>query len=307
MGAAIHAASLISPETDAYLLDVTPLSLRIGVAGGLAETIIERNTPVPIEQTRKFTTFKDFQESVDIRVYQGESRTAEENELLGQFMFSGFEKGRRGEVAIDITFEINADGIVNVKATDRRTGEQASTKITLSAGLSDSELGRIVDRGRTDRVESASGNSGQDADAGGALSDLSEIETDANEASGAFDDAAQAAVGADELISALADGPTESVESDAIDFEVLPDFALADEELLPEPDDPPEFDWSDDEEIIDIPTDPPDPGQVTAVDEDLEATDPTFDDFDTEESEEDLFEQPGTDLSDSDADSKPRS
>jgi molecular chaperone DnaK len=114
MGAAIHAASLCSTdEQNSFLLDVTPLSLRIGVAGGLAEAVIERNTPVPIEQTRTFTTYQDFQESVKIRVCQGESRKAEENEMLGQFEFSGFKKARRGEVRIDVTFEINSDGIVN--------------------------------------------------------------------------------------------------------------------------------------------------------------------------------------------------
>ena len=153
MGAAIHAASLVNPtRDDAFLLDVTPLSLRIGVAGGLAEPIIERNTPVPIEQTRRFTTFKDYQGSVDIRVYQGESRDAQENELLGQFMFSGFKKARRGEVSIDITFEINADGIVDVKAKDLSTGEQASTRITLSAGLSEDDIETIIESERTDRV-----------------------------------------------------------------------------------------------------------------------------------------------------------
>jgi len=155
IGAAIHAASLANPTSDdAFLLDVTPLSLRVGVAGGLAETIIERNTPVPIEQTRRFTTFKDYQESVDVRVYQGESRNAQENELLGQFMFSGFEKARRGEVSIDITFEINADGIVDVQAKDLSTGKQASTRITLSAGLSEDDIAGIIRAGRTDRVAS---------------------------------------------------------------------------------------------------------------------------------------------------------
>jgi molecular chaperone DnaK len=163
MGAAIHAASLIHPtRDDAFLLDVTPLSLRLGVAGGLAETIIERNTPVPIEQTRRFTTFKDYQESVDIRVYQGESRDVQENELLGQFMFSGFEKARRGEVSIDITFEINADGIVDVKAKDLSTGKQASTRITLSAGLSEGDIETIIQSGRTDRVDSTADQPIQD-------------------------------------------------------------------------------------------------------------------------------------------------
>jgi len=153
MGAAIHAASLVSPEQEAYLLDVTPLSLRIGIAGGLADTVIQRNTPVPIEQTRSFTTFQDMQESVAIRVYQGESQEATENELLGQFSFSDFEKAARGDVQIDVTFEINTDGIVNVTATDRATGQATSTSITLSSGLSENEIANIIDDGRTNRLE----------------------------------------------------------------------------------------------------------------------------------------------------------
>jgi molecular chaperone DnaK len=153
MGAAIHAASLVSPDQEAYLLDVTPLSLRIGIVGGIAETVIERNTPVPIEQTRTFTTFNDNQESVEIKVFQGESQEAKDNELLGQFSFSDFEKGARGEVQIDVTFEINTDGIVSVTATDRATGRAASTRITLSSGLSENELADIMDEGRTERVE----------------------------------------------------------------------------------------------------------------------------------------------------------
>jgi molecular chaperone DnaK (HSP70) len=155
MGAAIHASSLASPDQGAYLLDVTPLSLRIGVAGGLAETVIERNTPVPIEQTRTFTTFQDYQERVKIRVFQGESRQAEENERLGQFEFAGFRKARRGEVEIDVTFAIDSDGLVRVTACDRATGQQASTEITLSSGLSESEIEGILDKGATDRVQTA--------------------------------------------------------------------------------------------------------------------------------------------------------
>ena len=153
MGAAIHASTLVEGTAqDAFLLDVTPLSLRIGVAGGLAEPVIERNTPVPIEQTRTFTTYQDFQESVKISVYQGESRRAEENELLGQFEFSGFKKLARGQVKIDVTFSINSDGLVNVTASDRETGRKASTTITLSSGLSAQELEAIVAENRTQRV-----------------------------------------------------------------------------------------------------------------------------------------------------------
>jgi len=156
MGAAIHAASLIGAESqDSMLLDVTPLDLRIGVAGGLAEPIIERNTPVPIEQTRSFTTIQDMQESVIIKVYQGDDRQADGNELLGQFAFSGFEPAPRGEVQIDVTFEINADGIVNVTALNPQNGEQASTAITLSSGLSDAELDSIMASDPTARVATA--------------------------------------------------------------------------------------------------------------------------------------------------------
>ena len=160
MGAAIHAAALMGDVVTeeaagggAFLLDVTPLSLRVGVSGGLAETLIERNTPVPIEQTRTFTTAQDNQERVQIRVYQGESRKAEENELLGQFEFSGFKKAARGQVRIDVTFEINADGILNVSARDPATNAVASTTLSFSSGLSDGELEQILEADRTSRVQ----------------------------------------------------------------------------------------------------------------------------------------------------------
>ena len=161
MGAAIHAAALVGDVVTeeaaggggAFLLDVTPLSLRVGVSGGLAETLIERNTPVPIEQTRSFTTAQDGQERVQIRVYQGESRKAEENELLGQFEFSGFKKAARGQVRIDVTFEINADGILNVSARDPATKAVASTTLSFSSGLSDGELEQILEADRTSRVQ----------------------------------------------------------------------------------------------------------------------------------------------------------
>jgi molecular chaperone DnaK (HSP70) len=155
MGAAIHAASLVGEAQDAMLLDVTPLDLRIGVAGGLAEPVIERNTPVPIEQTRTFTTFQDHQESVQIRVYQGDHRMAEDNTLLGQFEFSGFEKGPRSEVKIDVTFEIDADGLVNVTASDQATGQQASTQITLSSGLDNERIEEIIQEDVAGRVTTA--------------------------------------------------------------------------------------------------------------------------------------------------------
>ncbi len=181
MGAALHAGSLVSPEQESFLLDVTPLSLRIGVAGGLAETVIDRNTPVPIEQTRTFTTVRDYQKTVKIRVYQGESRRAEDNELLGEFEFSGFKHARRGEVRIDVGFEINSDGIVNVLARDPDTGQKASTRLTLSSGLSDEEMRAILARtpspegGAAEPEAGASGAPGPTAREPEAEDDLLEV------------------------------------------------------------------------------------------------------------------------------------
>ena len=153
MGAAIHAASLVADSQDAVLLDVTPLDLCIGVAGGLAEPVIERNTPVPIEQSRSFSPFHDNQDSVQLKIYQGGSRQASENELLGQFEFSGFTPGLRSNTSIEVSFEINADGIVNVTARDPESGQQTSTEITLSSGLSKSEISDIMERNRTSDVK----------------------------------------------------------------------------------------------------------------------------------------------------------
>ena len=158
-GAAIHAAALAPDGTTtaagALLLDVTPLDLQIGVAGGLAEPVIERNTPIPIEQTRRFTTTRDGQESVQIRVYQGGERQAEANELLGQFEFSGFRQAPRGDVAIDVSFAIDSSGIVEVTALDPESDQQASLTLSLSSGLTDGDIDQILHVDRTSRVQTA--------------------------------------------------------------------------------------------------------------------------------------------------------
>ena len=213
MGAAIHAAALVGEEQESRLLDVTPLSLRMGVAGGLAETIIERNTPVPIEQTSVFTTFKDFQQSVRIRVYQGESRRAEENELLGEFEFSGFKNARRGEVRIEVTFEIDTDGIVKVTARDPDTAQAASTQIHLSSGLSEDEIRGLIDKHQAAGLPSAGPEPGISAATSTVSSDPA-----ASAAALAADDADPfdaLAVGSDEIefdadqLEALAERPLE--------------------------------------------------------------------------------------------------
>jgi molecular chaperone DnaK len=152
MGAAIHAHSLVSQAKSAYLFDVTPLSLRIGIAGGLTHPIIERNTPIPIDHTRVFTTAKDFQESISVRVFQGEARAAAENSLLAEFEFSAFEPGKRGDVQIEVTFAIDTEGIVSVTARDRKTGAQAHTTVSMSSGLSEDQISEIIARSRTESV-----------------------------------------------------------------------------------------------------------------------------------------------------------
>ncbi len=137
IGAAIQASSLLDAKSDHYLLDVTPLTLRVGTVGGYTDKIIDKNTPIPIERSKSYTTNRDGQEKVKIRVYQGESNKAEECEMLGEFEFSGFRIGYRGEVRIEVTFEIDTNGIVNVTAADVETGQRTSCTIRLSSGLTE--------------------------------------------------------------------------------------------------------------------------------------------------------------------------
>jgi molecular chaperone DnaK len=144
VGAALQAHALVDQRSETFLVDVTPLSLRIGTVGGFTEKIIEKNTPIPIEKSKSFTTSRDGQDRVKIRVYQGESNRAEECELLGEFEFAGFRVTYRGEVKIEVTFEIDSNGIVNVSATDQETGQRTSTTISLSSGLSESDIQRSM-------------------------------------------------------------------------------------------------------------------------------------------------------------------
>jgi molecular chaperone DnaK len=145
LGASIQAHALLNAQAAeygqaSYLLDVTPLTLRVGTVGGFTEKIIDKNTPIPIEKSKTFTTSRDGQDRVKIRVYQGESNKAEGCELLGEFEFTGFRIGYRGDVQIQVTFEIDSNGIVNVSATDLETGQKTSTTINLSSGLSEADI-----------------------------------------------------------------------------------------------------------------------------------------------------------------------
>jgi molecular chaperone DnaK len=155
IGAGIHASSLVSTTKSTYLLDVTPLSLRLGIAGGLTETIIHRNTPIPIEATRAFTTARDYQESIDVKIYQGESRAAEGNALLGEFSFSGYAPSVRGDVQIEVTFAISTEGIVQVAARDPASGAERSTEVKMTSGLSEDEIQEIIARSQAEGAGSS--------------------------------------------------------------------------------------------------------------------------------------------------------
>ncbi len=143
LGAAIHADQLVNRKTEAVLIDVTPLSLRVGTVGGYTEVVIPKNTPIPIEHSKTFVTASDNQERVRIRIYQGESKAHEHNELLGEFEFSGFRIAPRGEVEVVVTFDIDADGIVNVRAVEKESGVEAQTQITISQHLTEAEIRQI--------------------------------------------------------------------------------------------------------------------------------------------------------------------
>jgi molecular chaperone DnaK len=146
LGAAIQADALLDQSTNTFLLDVTPQTLRLGTVGGFTEPIIDKNTSIPIDRTRTFVTARDNQEKVKIRIFQGEGRKEEECQMLGEFEFGGLRPAPRGQVKIEVTFEIDTDGIVNVSARDVDSGQKASTTITLSGGMSDAEIAAAQQR-----------------------------------------------------------------------------------------------------------------------------------------------------------------
>jgi molecular chaperone DnaK len=154
LGAALQGHALIDRATESFLVDVTPLSLRVGTVGGFTEKIIEKNTPIPIDKSKTFTTSRDGQDKVKIRVYQGESNRADECEMLGEFEFAGFKIGYRGDVKIEVTFEINTDGIVEVAATDVESGARTSTTISLSSGLSEADIQKSIENNRATQLAS---------------------------------------------------------------------------------------------------------------------------------------------------------
>jgi len=144
MGAAIQAGVLQGDVKDVLLLDVTPLSLGIETLGGVFTRMIDRNTTIPTKKSQVYSTADDNQGAVTIRVFQGEREMAADNKMLGQFDLVGIPPAPRGVPQIDVTFDIDANGIVNVSAKDKGTGKEQQIKIQASGGLSDSDIDQMV-------------------------------------------------------------------------------------------------------------------------------------------------------------------
>jgi molecular chaperone DnaK len=153
IGAALQAGVLSGEVRDVVLLDVTPLTLGVETLGGVMTPLIERNTTIPTAKTETFSTAEDGQTAVDIKVFQGERPMAEDNMLLGQFRLDGIPPAPRGIPQIEVAFDIDSNGILNVSAKDRATGRQQRITITASTNLDENEVKRMVEEARRHSAE----------------------------------------------------------------------------------------------------------------------------------------------------------
>jgi molecular chaperone DnaK len=144
IGAAIQAGVLQGDVKDVLLLDVTPLSLGIETLGGVFTRIIDRNTTIPTKKSQVFSTAEDNQNAVTIRVFQGEREMAADNKILGQFDLVGIPPAPRGVPQVEVTFDIDANGIVNVSAKDKATNKEQQIRIQASGGLSEADIEKMV-------------------------------------------------------------------------------------------------------------------------------------------------------------------
>ena len=153
LGAAIQGAALVDDRHEMILLDVTPHALGIMTFGSYFEELIPQNTTVPTSRTKIFTTSRDNQTAVKILVMQGESKNADENELLGEFILTGLRRAPKGHVEIEVAFEINTDGIVSVHAKDLETGQNQSIQVTATSGLTQDEIKNMLESAKGYMVE----------------------------------------------------------------------------------------------------------------------------------------------------------
>jgi molecular chaperone DnaK len=153
LGAAIQGNALVADQGEVLLLDVTPQSLGVAIAGGYVRRLVPKNTTVPTSVSEIFNTSKDNQTTVKIMVLQGESEVAHQNELLGEFILTGLRQAPRGELEIDVSFEVSAEGILSVSARDKETGQRQSITVTASGGLTEDELKRIMEEQRDYMLE----------------------------------------------------------------------------------------------------------------------------------------------------------
>ncbi len=153
LGAAIQGAALVDESQEMILLDVTPHALGIMTFGSYFEELIPQNTTVPTSRTKIFTTSRDNQTAVKILVMQGENEKAEDNEVLGEFILTGLRRAAKGQVEIEVTFEINADGIVSVRAKDLETNQEQSIQVTATSGLTRDEIKNMIDNAKDHMVE----------------------------------------------------------------------------------------------------------------------------------------------------------
>jgi molecular chaperone DnaK len=155
MGAAIQAGVLQGDVKDVLLLDVTPLSLGIETLGGVFTRLIDRNTTIPTKKSQIFSTAEDNQNAVTIRVAQGEREMAQDNKMLGQFDLVGIPPAPRGIPQVEVTFDIDANGIVNVNAKDKATNKEQAIRIQASGGLTDDEIENMVKDAEEHKAEDA--------------------------------------------------------------------------------------------------------------------------------------------------------
>jgi molecular chaperone DnaK len=153
LGAGIQGAALMDDKQEMILLDVTPHALGIMTFGNFFEELIPANTTVPTGRTKSFTTSRDNQTAVKILVMQGDSERAEENELLGEFILTGLRRAPKGSVEIEVVFEINADGIVSVRAKDLETGLEQSIQVTATSGLTRDEISNMIEGAQGELLE----------------------------------------------------------------------------------------------------------------------------------------------------------